>query len=90
MFHNNFSPRANKGAHPTHQPNETNSIQLDALIWFFWVLVAWNIILSFGFRLILPNSTHHIYVITLILVFFLSLIYFGILRIRHDEFEDLE
>ena len=37
MFHNNFSPRANKGAHPTHPPNETNSIQPDALNWFFWV-----------------------------------------------------
>ena len=70
MFHNNFSPRANKGAHPTRPPNETNSIQLDALNWFFWGLVAWNIILSFGFQLILPNSTHHIYIITLILAFF--------------------
>ena len=62
MFHNNSSPQANKGAHPTHQPNETNSIQSDALNWFFWVLVAWNIILSFGFQLILPNPTHRIYI----------------------------
>ena len=54
MFHNNSSSQANKGVHPTHQPSETNSIQPNALNWFF---VYWWLGI-----LILPNLTHHIYI----------------------------
>ena len=79
--------------HPIHQPNETNSIQPDLQIgfsciggleYYFELWVSIHL-----FQLNTPHIYIYIYIIFL-LIFFFSLIYFGLLRIIHDEFENLE
>ena len=80
--------------HPIHQPNETNSIQPDLQIGFSCIGgLEYYFELRVSIHRIQLNTPYiYIYIIFFInlILFFFSLIYFGLLRIIHDEFENLE